>query len=468
MYNSLLTGLEKALTNGGSKFPPSMDSAVGSLGNLLRTLPSRSVVVSGSVIVQAMLGAVWEDSDLDIYTTASAAKYVRTWLMKEAGQVLVNVAGSSDYNGAVEKYVRRPEDGQLIMSGRDNNDSWMYDSSQFRDSEVEVDGQLIETYPRVPIHYEPRLSKNPSKIDLVVLSESDDISDAINQFDLDICQNIWDGRSFTIGNASDAFLGRANTTPLPRNFHLNSYISCVIEAMSNVSTILRTCSYGYMLLKYGNLWTEEGKEWQMISRCKTIEECLAALFPSQTWWDLTIPTERLIKTISDKRIFAPEYDADNVDHWSEDDIVLACMVNHLRCYFVKGTLPLSRNMDDVSGHNNLVPGMNRRRKYEARGVNIMHVDSTHQIPQSEHFCRILPIYETNLRWLGWLIDDDDMDLVMDEEERERHLHDEYRNDLTLHGLAYAEYADSNRKRGLKRALTRRLLSQGTNVDSNPN
>jgi hypothetical protein len=477
MYSSLESGLELSINGDGTKFPLSMGNAVQSIRNLFLSLPEGSAIISGSSIIQAFWGATWKDSDLDIYATSAAAKHIRGWLMGEAGQVLVDVGGgsaeSSRYEDItntlrVEKYVTRPKNGELFVSG-DDYGIRAYESLQFFSSEssnyrMDIDGVLIETHPRVPICYEPGLSNRPCKIDLVVL-EDEEISDAIARFDLDICQNIWDGRSFTIKNPSDAFLGRANTTPVQRNLDLDAYISCAAERLVDIQSIIRTCLYGYGLERCENKHARNN--WERTMECKTNESCLATmLYPNDAWRSEPFPTNDLIKMISDNRMFAPDLDADD-HHDCYRRIIMAYMVNRLRFYFIKGVLDLAE-INTPKGpfhfHNYLMIGMKRRLKYKGRGIKIMHADSTHQIPQQEHFLRFLPkfdphphSFDNHGRWRPCLDEECPMELMMDEVELTRHLHEEFLADGRLRGWAYADHADSERRADLFSRLEKHLL-----------
>ena len=58
---------------------------------LANSLPPGSVAMSGSIVVQAMLGEQWGGSDIDVYCTKWAAPSVRTWIISELKQVLVGI-----------------------------------------------------------------------------------------------------------------------------------------------------------------------------------------------------------------------------------------------------------------------------------------------------------------------------------------------------------------------------------------
>ena len=68
IYKSLLNSLERSLRGGRIMFQ-SQCRIVDSFAELARTLPPSSVAMSGSITVQALLGEVWPESDLDIYTS---------------------------------------------------------------------------------------------------------------------------------------------------------------------------------------------------------------------------------------------------------------------------------------------------------------------------------------------------------------------------------------------------------------
>ena len=68
VYESLLNSLERSLHGGRMRFQ-SHCCIVDSFAQLARSVPPSSVAMSGSIIIQALLGEIWPESDLDIYTS---------------------------------------------------------------------------------------------------------------------------------------------------------------------------------------------------------------------------------------------------------------------------------------------------------------------------------------------------------------------------------------------------------------
>ena len=119
LRTSLLTSLERILRQGKLGLT---SNGFKTFLDLTRRLPRRNaVVISGSTMVQCVLGEYWDDSDVDIFCSAQAAPEVRTWFIKELNQLFVGGPIGS-YDGIltdtflntihhVEHYIHCPQEG---------------------------------------------------------------------------------------------------------------------------------------------------------------------------------------------------------------------------------------------------------------------------------------------------------------------------------------------------------------------
>ena len=78
--SSLFQGLASILSS--NLGPQAIDSFI----LLAQRLPEGSIAISGSTIVQCLLGKRWI-SDIDIYCTPEVAPQVRTWLTRDCGLI---------------------------------------------------------------------------------------------------------------------------------------------------------------------------------------------------------------------------------------------------------------------------------------------------------------------------------------------------------------------------------------------
>ena len=236
-----------------------------SFRRLANSLSPNSVAMSGSIVVQAVLGDQWDGSDIDVYCTQGAAPAVRTWLINDVNQVLVGVhasycpgeRGSNIHH--VEHWANEPKVGKIFecqcatgrvkwrfdkaasnhaspmyMQGRD-----LYDSDEVIDGDlhpscaVHTDGDLT------PIPFEHRLldqcdengrrksKKETVNIDLIVVDSESSVTDAIEDFDIVICKCSWDGIKFSIPTPTDTFERRSKLSDLYKSRMTHVYSKCV-------------------------------------------------------------------------------------------------------------------------------------------------------------------------------------------------------------------------------------------------
>jgi len=204
---------------------------------LAKSLPPHSVALSGSIVLQAVLGEKWDESDIDIYCTQEAAPTVRSWLIGKFEQVLVDVL--SEYNTThnpvihhVEGWANEPA-GNKTFEAR--GETWRFDKAacshespisfwgrDLYEDDVVIDNNTpsiaIRTqndYTDIP--FEPRLlhqkddsgrcktKKEIVNIDLVVVDDGSSIAEVVNGSDLVICKCSCDGSKFFIPKPSDTF-----------------------------------------------------------------------------------------------------------------------------------------------------------------------------------------------------------------------------------------------------------------------
>jgi hypothetical protein len=102
MQHALVQSMERALRRNRASTDRKVD-IFKSFTALAKSLPPNSVAISGSIVVQAILGEQWDGSDIDVYCTNLAAPSVRTWLISELKQVLVGVSSRYTVDPSAEK-----------------------------------------------------------------------------------------------------------------------------------------------------------------------------------------------------------------------------------------------------------------------------------------------------------------------------------------------------------------------------
>ena len=245
MQNALVHSLERTLRQNRASTDRKID-IFKSFTQLAKSLPPGSVAMSGSIVVQAVLGEQWGGSDIDVYCTNQAAPSVRTWIISELKQVLVGICarytvdlsiekgpGHNDIIDHVEHWANAPEENRAFQCTRGR--TWRFNSgASFHSSplwsqgnEVHLDREEIDrctpsTVIRtkgdlVDIPFEPRLldqccendcqgtKKDIVNIDLIVVNQRSSIARAINDFDIVMCKCSWDGNKFNIPRPADTF-----------------------------------------------------------------------------------------------------------------------------------------------------------------------------------------------------------------------------------------------------------------------
>ena len=137
------------------------------------------MILSGSIVVQSLLGETWNKSDVDIFCTWKSAPLVRQRLIKKFD--LVRVPSLSPYM-----------EGDINLRNPDSPAAAIHS--------VEV--------------YKPRNKKKDYRtIDLVIgQPESHNALDIIKSFDLTICQSFFDGKNLKMLSPSHSLQGQTFVT----------------------------------------------------------------------------------------------------------------------------------------------------------------------------------------------------------------------------------------------------------------
>jgi hypothetical protein len=236
-----------------------------SFRRLANSLSPDSVAMSGSIVVQAVLGDQWDGSDIDVYCTQGAAPAVRTWLINDVNQVLVGVhasycpgeRGSNIHH--VEHWANEPKVGKIFecqcatgrvkwrfdkaasnhaspmyMQGRD-----LYDNDEVINGDMHPSCAIHTDGDLTPIPFEHRLldqcdengrsksKKETVNIDLIVVDPESSVADAIEDFDIVICKCSWDGIKFSIPTPTDTFERRSKLSDHHKSRMTHVYSKCV-------------------------------------------------------------------------------------------------------------------------------------------------------------------------------------------------------------------------------------------------
>jgi len=259
LYHTLLRSLEQMLQSNEADFDCS--NIVSSFARLAGSLPPGSVAMSGSIVLQAVLGDTWS-SDIDIFCTSEVSREVRTWIVTNANQALLKYAPGythamsfpdGPFDSAiqfVESYCNVPRENEVLQNGH-GGDLWEFHvkAATYQNGVVpfiyggmEMDHE-ISTTDGVPMVYDPRLahdSRLKKNIDLVIARQGRNLEDIISRFDIDICRCLFNGKSFKIPRPFDTYNRRS---ALNMNVFNNHAIVCYtnalwVECRRSFSTIL--------------------------------------------------------------------------------------------------------------------------------------------------------------------------------------------------------------------------------------
>jgi len=232
LLDSLERGLERVLRNKFSEYTGG-DDITKSLRRMCTTLPPKSVIISGSSIIQAILGVEWKGSDVDIYCTLESAPFVRSWLVNETRMALIDVKArysqdvvspfDSDDIGHVEKYgVERM--GTVAMPRLNftiaGNTIEIYAAGG---TCIPFLGNVLGAERCKPFSVPP--NQEDVNVDLIVVKSGIDITNMIDRnFDMEICKALFDGASFRVPDLQDTIKHKTTLCPTLRNKLSNVYM----------------------------------------------------------------------------------------------------------------------------------------------------------------------------------------------------------------------------------------------------
>ncbi len=212
---------------------------IESFNELCELCSPHQVVISGGTTAKAILGKQWV-SDVDIYVDYQAAKMVRSWFIKKWHQILIDAKafypnGVDDEDEKIfllERYTTMPQDDTEIIDRRTN------DRSIFKRSEVyrkrlplrvtsfgryyyieTVDGGKTLPYSSLLMHRKrPTSEGGVVNIDLIIGCPGVRPADMINDFDLSIVMNMYNGKVFRVFHPSTSFVGSSLVFREPQFF----------------------------------------------------------------------------------------------------------------------------------------------------------------------------------------------------------------------------------------------------------
>jgi hypothetical protein len=296
MQHALVQSMERALRQNRASTDRKVD-IFKSFTALAKSLPPNSVAISGSIVVQAILGEQWDGSDIDVYCTNRAAPSVRTWLISELKQVLVGVcsrftvnmsaeewAHGLDFIDHVEHWANAPGENRVFQCIRGVN-TWRFNSENcYHPSPMWSQGNRVyqdreDVYSSTPsnvirtredlvdVPYEPRLldqcckndcqgtKKDIVTFDLIVVKQGSSIARAINDFDIVMCKSSWDGNRFNIPRPADTFGRRSGLSNCPEVRKIQAYVARIEkEAQRPFRSIMSELIDGRTPKRSKNIW----------------------------------------------------------------------------------------------------------------------------------------------------------------------------------------------------------------------
>jgi hypothetical protein len=295
MQHALVQSMERALRRNRASTDRKVD-IFKSFTALAKSLPPNSVAISGSIVVQAILGEQWDGSDIDVYCTNLAAPSVRTWLISELKQVLVGVSSrytvdpsaekgrELDFIDHVEHWANAPGENRVFQCIRGVN-TWRFNSENcYHSSPMWCQGNIVHqdredidsSTPSniirtrddlVDVPYEPRLldqcckndcqgtKKDIVNIDLIVVKQRSSIARAINDFDIVMCKSSWDGNRFNIPRPADTFGRQSGLSNCPEVRKTQAYVARIEkEAQRPFRSIMSELIDGRARKPSTNIW----------------------------------------------------------------------------------------------------------------------------------------------------------------------------------------------------------------------
>ena len=439
MSNALFHSMERTLKSNSASVRRDVN-VFNSFRRLANSLTPDSVAMSGSIVVQAVLGEQWDGSDIDVYCTPGAAPAVRTWLINDVNQVLVGVhasyrpgeRGSTVHH--VEHWANEPKVGKtfecqcatgrvkwrfdkaasnhaspMYMQGRD-----LYDGDEVIDGDMHPSCAIHTDGNLTPIPFEPRLldqcdengrrksKKETVNFDLIVVDPESSVTDAIEDFDIVICKCSWDGIKFSIPTPTDTFERRSKLSDHHKSRMTYVYSKCVeTEAGRAFCLVMSELRTGHRQPRpQNNFWLRHNgamRNSNFLVSTGIAEDPKAAsklelvvdhfgVFAERLDDDLPYPVLWLIKTMRAVLIENALIDAEIIDRRRFLSLFLMDNTNPTRV--ISGDDWKDRIRSLFWRHNSLVKRVDRIKKYRARGID---VDSTVHLPSSSPALRELVV-----------------------------------------------------------------------------
>ena len=428
MNNALFHSMDRTLKSNSASVGRDVD-VFNSFRRLANSLSPNSVAMSGSIVVQAVLGDQWDGSDIDVYCTQGAAPAVRTWLINDVNQVLVGVhasycpgeRGSNIHH--VEHWANEPKVGKafecqcargrvkwrfdkaasyhaspMYLQGRD-----LYDSDEVIDGDLHPSCAVHTEGDHTPIPFEPRLvdqcdengrrksKKETVNIDLIVVDSESNVTDVIEDFDIVICKCSWDGKTFSIPTPTDTFDRRSKLSDRHKSRKTCVYSKCVeTEAGRAFRLVMSELRTGHRQPRPPtNLWLrrdEATSNSNFLVSTGIVEDPKAAselelvvdhfgVFAERLDDELPHPVLWLIKTMRAVLLENALIDAEIIDRQRFLSLFLTDNNNTAR--FISADDWKVRIRSLFWRHNSFVKRVDRIKKYRARGID---VDSTVHLP----------------------------------------------------------------------------------------
>ena len=253
IYNITPSIMKKSLESGLSRVLQHMNVpglTLPEFSKFSKSCSPSAVAISGGCLLKAITAQEWKSSDIDIYTTIEEVPKVRSWLVKHCCQVLVSYSKFYAYYPGrpssiliVEKYRTMPVDN-TEFGDASHEDHWIFDKNKiytkgipvlFEDDEGDSIYYIKTTEEGFTLPFEPRLSYNKNCscsviIDLIIARPGRSVTDMINEFDLSIVQNLYDGESFRVCYPSKTFAKISSMQFIPDEFQfMKAYMNNLNE-----------------------------------------------------------------------------------------------------------------------------------------------------------------------------------------------------------------------------------------------
>ena len=190
-------------------------------------LKPRKCILSGSIVLQAILGEEWIGSDIDMYVTTKDIVRVRHKLFRKMNYFF----GIWPRNDLINKSSSTfsPSCFYLLsISGTVLKSVELWESSEPKDVKWQTARDELSNQINHPFNMPEGRTRNSSGC-LQVMLLKDDITNAeegITAFDLDIVKNIWDGVTLSINNLESIATRRAIGS---------EYVNDMADAFGNVN-----------------------------------------------------------------------------------------------------------------------------------------------------------------------------------------------------------------------------------------